>query len=205
MEEIRSRVEVDAMEAAGQVHFPAWRFWAGSMADLRGQAQAYRTNHPSACIPPGRFILRLNTTLLHLVRQPGNFAPHEDGLAGLMRAAVDLAEYCYKEIPIHAARESADLLAVVDRIFHFAVGYLEAETPPTAREAALGCARSLEQYGQVLMTKYGDAANVADTQLRILRTWMLAKLTRPIQSTPTEEGRKTERDFKPLALPSPRW
>jgi len=152
----------------------------GSLPYLRKQVDAYRAQHPGVCVPPGLLIAHLNQRLVEIVQQSANrVAASGFGLTHLVLAAVDLADHSYREISVHATTEGPELVRAVDRIIDGAQRFFEANTARAEREAALECARALEMYGLVLLTKYGSSAEVANTQLRALRTRLLGLVMRP--------------------------
>ncbi len=152
----------------------------GSLYHLQKQVEAYRAQNPAACVPPGLLIAHLNQRLLESVQKSVRQAAAAGfGLTHLVLAAVDLADYAYREISVHATSEGPDLVPAVDRIIDGAQRFFEANTAGAEQTAALECARALECFGLVLITKYGSAAEVANTQLRILRSRLLALVVRP--------------------------
>jgi hypothetical protein len=153
--------------------------WAGSICHLQQAAEAYRANHPEECVAPGALVGRLTGKTVRLVeRSARHFSRGGHALTDLVMATVELADESYTEIAAHATREGPDLNKAVDWIVACAQRFFEAENPVTRGETAMECARALERYGVVLITKYGSAADVANTQLRILRTGLLANLLR---------------------------
>jgi hypothetical protein len=146
-------------------------------------AEAYRAAHPDACVPPGPFIERLNARILQIVRQPASQScGRVDGAAGAAKTALNLADHACAEIPTCAGREGAELLAAVKRIMELAWRYLEADSAEAKVAAGMDCAKALDMYGKLLFTKYGHAADISVTQLRILRTCMVADLLQPVLS-----------------------
>ncbi len=151
-----------------------------SFHELQKQLEAARAQHPATCVPPGMLLAHLSQRLVDIVQKAtSQIAAPGFGLTHLVLAAVDLADCSYREISVHTTAAGPDLVRAVDRIIDSAQRFFEANTPRSERDAALECARALEAYGLVLVTKYGSAAEAANTQLRALWTRLLASTLRP--------------------------
>ncbi len=152
----------------------------GPLSPSANQAEAHWADPAASPLPAGLLITRLGGKMAQVVQKSDHDEPvRGHGLTALVLVAVDLADYSYAEISVHPAREAPALIRAVDRIIDGAQRYFEADSPLTERAAAMACVRALELYGWVLRNQYGNSAQLARTQLRILRNRMLASIMGP--------------------------